>query len=190
MPVAAKIRLEAESQELPAPAYVVLGMLRLGARSGYQIKQAVQLSIRFFWTISEAQIYPSLKRLEASGFVHGRSEPKGRLPRRIYEITDAGRTELEAWLRREEPMPSELRDIGMVKLFFADALPRDDAIALLTAIRRRSEERVATLRAIEPAAKSVEEEGNAHPLLTLRIGIAFHEAMIDVCDEFAKKFSV
>ena len=86
-------------------------------------------------------------------------------------------------------MPFELRDIGMVKLFFADALTRDDAAALLRAVRRRSEERVATLRAIEPGATSVEKEGNVHPLLTLRMGIAFHQAMIDVCEEFAEKVS-
>jgi len=189
MPVATKILLEAEHEDLPAPAYVVLGMLRLGARSGYEIKQAVHLSIRFFWTISEAQIYPSLKRLENEGLVRGRSEPRGRLPRRVYAITVAGRAELEAWLRREEPMPFELRDIGMVKLFFADALTRDDAAALLGAVRQRSEERVAALRAIEPAATAVEDEGNLHPLLTLRMGIAFHQAMINVCDEFAEKFS-
>ena len=57
--------------ELGAPAYVVLGMVRLGARSGYEIKQAVENSIRFFWTISQAQIYPSLQLLEQAGLITG-----------------------------------------------------------------------------------------------------------------------
>jgi hypothetical protein len=86
-------------------------------------------------------------------------------------------------------MRFELRDIGMVKLFFADALDRDDALVLLAAVKARSEERVATLREIEPAAQLVEDEGNSHPLLTLRMGIAFHQAMIDVCREFEPKFN-
>lgn len=188
MPLASALR-RATRPELGAPAYVVLGMVGLGARSGYEIKQAVELSIRFFWTISQAQIYPSLEQLERAGFVHGRSEPQGRRPRRIYEITEAGEAALEEWLRREEPMPFELRDIGLVKLFFADALDRDDAVALLMAVQIRSQERVATLREIEPAAELAEEEGNAHPLLTLRMGIAFHQAMIDVCEEFEQKFT-
>ena len=64
MGVATRARLPADPSELGAPAYVVLGMVRLGARSGYEIKQAVEMSIRFFWTISQVQIYPSLKRLE------------------------------------------------------------------------------------------------------------------------------
>jgi PadR family transcriptional regulator, regulatory protein AphA len=189
MPLASAIRDVDARRELGPPAYVVLGMVGLGARSGYEIKQAVELSIRFFWTISHAQIYPSLERLERAGLIEGRSEPRGKRPRRVYDITDEGELALAQWLRREEPMPFELRDIGMVKLFFADALDRDEALVLLSAVKERSETRVATLREIEPAAQLVEDEGNTHPLLTLRMGIAFHQAMIDVCQEFEPRFN-
>lgn len=174
--------------ELGAPAYVVLGMVRLGARSGYEIKRAVELSIRFFWTISQAQIYPSLARLERAGLVRGRSQPLGRRRRRTFAITKRGEIALREWLRRDRPMPFELRDIGLVKLFFADALDRDEALALLTAVKRRSEMGIATLRSIEPAAQRSEQQGNAHPLLTLQMGIAFHQAIIEVCGQFEHKF--
>ena len=188
MPLANAITTNSATRhELTPPAYVVLGMLRLGSRSGYEIKRAVELSIRFFWTISQAQIYPSLERLEQDGLVRGRSEPRGRRPRRLYEITEAGEAALEAWLTSAQPLPFELRDIGLVKLFFADALGREDALKLLGAIRRRSAERVATLREIEPAAELAASEQNAYPLLTLRMGIAFHQAMIDVCDQFTQE---
>jgi DNA-binding PadR family transcriptional regulator len=187
MPLASK--LQRATDRWDAPTYVVLGMLRLGARSGYEIKQAVELSIRFFWTISHAQIYPSLRQLEQAGLVRGRSEPHGRRPRRLFEITPAGEAALEEWLRRPDPMPFELRDLGLVKLFFADALDRDDALDLLMAVKDRSAERVATLRSIEPAARLAgEEDGNHYPLLTLRMGIAVHEAMIDACEEFERNY--
>ena len=188
-PLPTPTREDERLRALDAPAYVVLGMVRLGARSGYEIKQAVELSIRFFWTISQAQIYPSLQLLEREGLVTGHSEPQGRRPRRVYEITRTGETALKQWLQREESMPFELRDVGLLKLFFADALDRPGALALLMAVRRRSEERVATLSAIEPAAEVAEEEGNAHPLLTLRMGIAFHQAIIAVCEDFEHKFA-
>src|SRR5215472_5179582 len=174
--------------ELAPPAYVVLGMVRLGARSGYEIKQTVGQSIRFFWTISPVQIYPSLVQLEQAGLIAGRAEPQGKRRRRTYGITSAGERALQQWLRRAEPLPFELRDIGLVKLFFADALPGDEARQLLHAIRRRSEERLATLRAIEPAAIAAEGEGNLYPLVTLRMGVGFHQAMIDVCQDFERKF--
>jgi DNA-binding PadR family transcriptional regulator len=171
-------------------------MVGLGAKSGYEIKQRVDQSIRFFWTISPVQIYPSLRRLERAGYITGRAEPRGRRPRRVYQITAAGREALRDWLRRSGPMPFELRDIGLVKLFFADALEPaggggpsapGDAGNLLDAIRRRSEERVATLREIEPVAQAVREQGDRYPLLTLRMGIAVHQAMIDACAEFARE---
>jgi hypothetical protein len=81
-------------------------------------------------------------------------------------------------------MPFELRDTGLVKLFFADALPPRDALGLLGGVRRRSEERIAALRAIEPLAGRAEDDGNAYPLLTLQMGIGFHQAIIDVCRDF------
>ena len=173
---------------LSAPAYVVLGMIRLGARSGYQIKQMVDQSIRFFWTISQVQIYPSLVQLERAGLITGRSAQRGRRRRRDHEITEAGEAALQNWLRRPEPMPFELRDIGLVKLFFADALSGGEAGDLLGAIVRRSEDRLTTLRQVEPTARAVALEGNMYPLLTLRMGIAVHQAMIDTCEEFGHEF--
>ena len=44
-------------------------MLRLGSRTGYDIKQKIEISTRFFWGASYGQIYPELKRLAAVGLV-------------------------------------------------------------------------------------------------------------------------
>jgi DNA-binding PadR family transcriptional regulator len=179
----------ANDLELSTPAYVVLGMVGLGARSGYEIKRTVDLSIRFFWTISQAQIYPSLGQLEAAGYITGRDEPLGRRPRRVFEITPEGERALRVWPESAGELPFELRDIGMVKLFFADALDPGPARALLGAVRRRSDERAALLRSIRPTAEGAEEEGNVFPGLTLEMGIAFHEAMVDACDAFERRIS-
>ncbi len=81
-------------------------------------------------------------------------------------------------------MPFELRDIAMVKLFFADTLDPADAHQLLAQVRSRSDERAATLRAIRPDAEEAARAGNSHPLLTLEMGIAYHEAVVDVCRRF------
>jgi PadR family transcriptional regulator, regulatory protein AphA len=173
-----------KTPDLSPSAYVALGMIQLGRRSGYEIKQAVELSIRFFWTISHAQIYPSLESLERAGFVHGRDDPRGRMVRRVYTITKSGKAAFEAWLREEGAAPFELRDLGLVKLFFADLLDREAALLLVETISRRSAETVAQLRAIGPIADSVaEDEGYSFPKITLRLGIAFHQAMIDECSK-------
>lgn len=177
------------SSGLPVPAYVVLGMVGLGARSGYEIKRDVERSIRFFWTISQAQIYPSLQRLERDGLVRGADEPAGRRPRRVFTITNRGRRVLRAWLANAEAIPFELRDVGLLKLFFADGLGQDGATDLQEAVRRRSEERVAILTAIRPVATELRAQGNVHPLLALEMGIAFHEAIANVCVRFARRRS-
>jgi DNA-binding PadR family transcriptional regulator len=167
---------------LSPSACVVLGMIRLGRRSGYEIKQAVELSIRFFWTISQAQIYPALDSLERGGLILGRDEPQGRRRRRVYELTDDGETALAQWLVAEDPLPFELRDTGLLKLFFADLLDSSSALELVDKVQNRSRDRLAQLEAIEPAASSVaDDEGLGFPLVTLRLGIAYHRAMADEC---------
>jgi PadR family transcriptional regulator, regulatory protein AphA len=169
---------------LNASDYVVLGMVGLGARSGYEIKRTVERSIRFFWTISPAQVYPSLTKLEAAGLLTGREEPQGNRPRRVYTRTRAGARAIRDWLTEPEPMPFELRDIGMVKLFFADALDPADAHHLVAEVRSRSETRIAELHGIRLDAETSLRAGNIHPLLTLEMGIAYHEAIVDVCRRF------
>src|SRR4051812_24633320 len=52
---------------LSKTAYVILGMLRLDRRTGYEIKSLVDVSTRFFWAASYGQIYPELARLEDGG---------------------------------------------------------------------------------------------------------------------------
>src|SRR5919112_3873013 len=116
--------------------YVVLGMLRLGVQTGYDIKQIVDNSTRFFWAASYGQIYPELKRLSEAGLVVGRDVPTGGRKRTVYEITPDGEEELRAWLR-QEPETFEMRDEGLLKLFFADALPREEALAILRSMRER-----------------------------------------------------
>ena len=76
--------------ELSPTAYVILGMLNLAPRSGYEIKALVDESTRFFWAASYGQIYPELKRLEEAGLIEGTSSPQGGRKRTIYELT-AGR---------------------------------------------------------------------------------------------------
>ena len=41
----------------------------------------------------------------------------------MYELTPAGRAALETWLASDAELLYELRDEGMLKLFFSDSLP-------------------------------------------------------------------
>ena len=70
--------------DLSKTAYVILGMLRMGKRTGYEIKSLVDVSARFFWAASYGQIYPELKRLEEAGLIRGQATETGERRRREY----------------------------------------------------------------------------------------------------------
>src|SRR5207248_2524917 len=99
---------------------VILGMVALGKRTGYDIKQLVDRSVRYFWAASYGQIYPELRRLEEQGLITGRSEPSGGRARTVYELTEAGEQALAGWLAGDISVHWEPRDEGMLKLFFSD----------------------------------------------------------------------
>src|SRR5215210_534882 len=126
---------------------VVLGLLADRPRSGYDIKSIVDRSTRFFWAASYGQIYPELARLEQEGLVVGTLAPTGGRKRKAYELTAEGRQRLAGWVAAPPRMP-ELRDENLLKLFFADLVPHDEALEQLRMRRRGHEEFLALLQEI------------------------------------------
>jgi DNA-binding PadR family transcriptional regulator len=165
------------AEALSPTAYVILGMLESEPRSGYEIKAQVEDSTRFFWAASYGQIYPELKRLESTGLIEGTSSPQGGRKRTIYELTAAGRSELRRWLQAP-PETFELRDEGLLKLFFSGAAAPEDAARTLRAMRDQHLATVERLREIEPRAAST----GGYPLTVLRFGIEYHRWLADACE--------
>jgi PadR family transcriptional regulator PadR len=73
---------------------LVLSVLAAEPRHGYGISQAlVSVGLQ---PIKGAQLYPTLVRLEDEGAIVARWEPSESGPaRKVYDLTDAGRGELE-----------------------------------------------------------------------------------------------
>ena len=82
---------------LSPTATIILGFLHFGPRSGYDIKQSVEISTRFFWGASYGQIYPELRRLEQAGLV--RVVAEGGRRRKTYGLTAAGEHAFDEWFR-------------------------------------------------------------------------------------------
>ena len=120
--------------EPKAVTWAVLGLLAQRPRSGYEIKQAVDRTIRHFWAASYGQIYPELRQLEAAGWIEGADGSRGARSRRVYTITAEGQRQLRGWLNGRETH-IELRDESLLRLFFADTLPSEHALGLLAARR-------------------------------------------------------
>ncbi|HEX5610403.1 MAG TPA: PadR family transcriptional regulator [Solirubrobacterales bacterium] len=158
-------------------AYVILGLVSKEPRSGYEIKAVVDRTTRFFWAASYGQIYPELKRLSEAGLVVGVDAPTGGRKRTRYEITADGEEELKGWLR-QPPGTFEMRDEGLLKLFFAALLPPEEAVEIVRSMRAHREAVNAQLREMEPAAQGKDDP---YPLTVLRSGIEFTDWFVDWC---------
>jgi PadR family transcriptional regulator AphA len=162
--------------ELSNTAYVILGMLGWRPMSGYEIKSLVDKSTRFFWAASYGQIYPELRRLSAAGLIEGKASPQGGRRRNVYRLTPAGRRELQAWLGVDAEV-FELRDEGLLKLFFADAAGNEAAIRALDAKRREHERVLSRLEEIEATGRP---EGFAYHVW--RYGIECNRWQAEWCE--------
>jgi len=151
---------------LSATARVILGLLKFSPRTGYDVKRVTDFSTRFFWRASYGQIYPELRGLEGAGLVRASEEPRGRRPRRVYELTPKGERELSAWLLGANEL-YEVRDEGLLRLFFGELLQSEDLLALVERRRAWFEMAAAHFRGI--AAELGEVEGPSGEVL--RYGI-------------------
>src|SRR5215218_8122340 len=170
-------------EQLSSTAYVILGMVRKEPRSGYEIKALVDNSTRFFWAASYGQIYPELKHLAEAGLIAGSDSPAGGRRRTVYEITADGEEELRAWLR-QEPETFEMRDEGLLKLFFADALPREEAVEILRSMRTKRLVVNQQLRAIEQLKGEIDDP---FPMIVLQGGLEFSKWFADWCERMEAK---
>jgi PadR family transcriptional regulator, regulatory protein AphA len=160
-----------------AVTWAVLGLVRERPRSGYDLKRAVDRTIRHFWAASYGQIYPELRRLEVAGWIAGEEAGNGGRARRLYRITEPGRRALEDWLHGRETR-IELRDESLLRLFFADALPADEALGLLAARREG-------YRAMLDYLRSLDDGGEPDPPfidLVYRWGMDYCAWGIEWCD--------
>jgi len=176
--------------ELSKTSYVILGMLRLGRRTGYEIKSLVDVSTRHFWAASYGQIYPELKRLEDSGMITGEAEAQGGRQRRAFTLTPLGEEALEAWIASGGSLHIELRHEGMLRFFFADATGQDEQVELLNTIRREHEAVREQLTDIRGGAEAAHiERGERFPLMTVDFGIAYQDFIVNWCLDTERKIS-
>jgi PadR family transcriptional regulator, regulatory protein AphA len=110
--------IPAMSIRLTPTSYVVLGLVEhLGTATPYDLKQAATLGVGNFWSLPHTQLYSEPARLAAAGHLEERRERAGRR-RRLYTLTDSGRAALDEW--RDEPTADtyEIRDAGLLRLYF------------------------------------------------------------------------
>ncbi len=172
------------NRDLPASSYVILGMLATcGPLTPYEMKKLIDESIGYFWDFPRAQLYVDPQRLEQQGLIAETRETTGRR-RRVYHITEAGKDEARRWLHDPTVTEVELRDAGLLKLYFSSLLSRDDVVDLAHRERELHQRRLSTYEKIQ--AELERDPAMAFALATLRMGLAYEQLSIAFWEGIAK----
>ena len=125
-----------ERSEAYPITYSILGLLAFwGPMSGYDIKHMFDHMLAPIWGAAHSQIYRELRRMEQLGWVSmQREEQESRPDRKVYTITDNGKTALHQW-QAQPPEVFQLRDELLLKVLFGTfASPEDLAKNIRLAI--------------------------------------------------------
>jgi DNA-binding PadR family transcriptional regulator len=108
--------------------FIIEGLLMENDMSGYDINLHMQDSLLFKGGFGN--IYPTLKKLEATGAVGSREIVEAGRYKKIYTITEKGKKEFLAWL--EQPMEiKKTNDDYVMKMYFYQYLPKEKVKALI-----------------------------------------------------------
>ena len=103
---------------LTPTSYIVLGLIASAGRATpYDLKRVHDGGIGGFWSLNHAQLYAEPDRLAGAGYLSVERERGGRR-RKSYELTDRGRAAFDEWVATPTAEFTELRDPGLLQLFF------------------------------------------------------------------------
>ena len=118
------------TDDLTPTSYLVLGLLaREGRSTPYALKRHVASTLGNFWTFPHTLLYSEPARLVALGLATEERETTGRR-RRLFDVTAGGMAALRHWLQHPSREPAQLRDLGLLQLFFADLGPPESRLRL------------------------------------------------------------
>tara|TARA_R110000868_G_scaffold877_1_gene6535 strand:+ start:1227 stop:1814 length:588 start_codon:yes stop_codon:yes gene_type:complete len=132
---------------------LLLSVLIAGPATGYDIKKILEQEVSKIVDVTISNIYPALNELADEGLVvFERIEQENRPNKKVYEITDAGRSVcIEALMTQDARQ--RLRSEFMFMLSFAPYLPRSRVSDLL-------EQRLADTAASDSSLDELETEGS------------------------------
>jgi DNA-binding PadR family transcriptional regulator len=145
-----------------------LALLSDDGRHGYELKQSLEHEFGdLLPALNAGQIYTTLARLERDGLVVSRAVPGDGRGKRVYDLTEAGRAVLSAWI--DLPVSGRrLKDDFFMKLVVVASVRLADPRQLIDGQRREYLQSLRDLNALvesdgkEPAAELLVEGAILH----------------------------
>ncbi|MEV7379413.1 PadR family transcriptional regulator [Streptomyces lydicus] len=167
--------------------YVVLGLIAWhGPMTPYELKSRVEDDIQPFWPILHAQLYRIPAELAQAGLLREEAETAGRR-RRIFHLTDDGRTALARWLADPDTPEAETRDPAQLKLFFADLGEPADIVALATRQAARHRDWLAHYTALRAGLDPAADPRQRARARLLRLGVLHERAHAEFWESVAAR---
>ncbi len=152
----------------------LLGLLRKGPMSGYDLQKDIHRSVGYFWAPAKTQTYATLPKLVAAGYAtQERIVQDARPDKTVYAITGAGREALREWVEDAPLDAGQGRNLILLKLYFGDGVDQD---ALVRQLRERREDAERLLEELE----QLERDGagtSRYEAITRRWGFLYAEAL-------------
>ena len=164
----------------------MLGLLAEEPLHGYELKARFEAMLGGSWEVNIGQVYATLQRLERDGLVRavGTRGDRGKL---AYELSDQGRSALDAWLAQPDFGPQQLREDFYVKVLLASRLANGDLRPLLGRQRRGYLQRMRDLNRLEERARREDR----YDLARLVRGALLHaEADLKWIDELIEESTI
>jgi PadR family transcriptional regulator, regulatory protein AphA len=163
-------------------AHVILGLLQQQEQTGYDLKtECFDGCIAHLWPADQAQIYRTLDKLEAQGWIRCTIEIQHDRPnRKVYQITAAGAAELTRWLQTHQPLPV-WREPLLVQLHFAAQLPDQAIVQVLEQELEARRQKLAECQAIQisPLTEPIAAREQTMRRLVLELMIRREQAYLD-----------
>lgn len=128
--------------------FAVLGLLHDGPLHGYELRKRLTTALGIFRALSYGSLYPALKHLVDSGWIHETTETvtgSSKRPRITYELTAEGKEHFQDLVAASGPDAWDDDDFDVRFAFFS----RTEAqvrLRILEGRRSRLEERLANIR--------------------------------------------
>lgn len=172
--------------------FAILGFLNYHPYTGYDLKKIFDNSIRHFWPADQSQIYRTLARLTELGYVKMEKViQEDRPDRKVYHISDEGRTELLKWLSGPPPM-DEPRSAPLIQVFFAGQLSDEEILAKFEGFAEMMRTVLSTYHLVPEQLGPFQEEITSHRehffwMLTLENGLCSMQASLKWAESVIEK---
>jgi DNA-binding PadR family transcriptional regulator len=115
--------------------HALLALLSESPKYGFQLAQEFAAGTGDMWPLNTGQVYTTLQRLERDDLVES-DDGADEGSQKGFRLTEAGRNELEAWLRTPPDASSPPRDELVIKVLVALRVPGVDVGELVQMHRR------------------------------------------------------